>query len=73
MRAPIAAFVASVALLAAPAAAPASERRPRIEQDECSRRCQQCEKACDAKSGSERLSCKTDCRLAESQCRNGKK
>ena len=72
MRTPIASLVAAVALLASGLAG-ASERRPRVEQDDCSRRSQQCEKACDSRKGSDRLSCKTDCRLAETQCRNGKK
>ncbi|MGC4120390.1 MAG: hypothetical protein QM765_38585 [Myxococcales bacterium] len=72
MRAALASVTAAVALLAS-GSAYASERRPRVEQDECSRRTQQCEKGCDAKKGTDRLSCKTDCRFAETQCRNGKK
>jgi len=67
-----------VALLTLATSAPAlaAEKRPRGEQDECSRKMSVCEKECDDthSSGMDRLSCKTDCRLAESECRNsGKK
>lgn len=68
-----AAALCAAAVLLASASTSASERRPKVEQDECSRKSQQCEQACAAKKGSDRLSCKTDCRLAESQCRNGKR
>lgn len=49
-----------------------TERRTHVDRDECARRTTACEQRCDAKKGMERLSCKTDCRLAESQCRNKK-
>jgi len=51
----------------------AAERRPHVEQDECARRGARCEEQCDSTPGAERLSCKTDCRLAESECRNKKR
>ena len=47
-----------------------ADRRPRLERDECSRRGLECERRCDALRGAERLSCKTECRLAESRCRS---
>lgn len=50
----------------------AADRRGR-EPDECSRRTAQCEQQCDTQSGMNRLSCKTECRLAESQCRNSQR
>lgn len=65
------AVLALVLALAAPALA--SERRPHVTQDECSRRGTACEQRCDEKAGMDRLSCKTDCRLAETQCRNARK
>lgn len=43
----------------------------RFEPDECARRSLECERECDRMEGMSRLSCKTDCRMAESQCRNG--
>ena len=55
------------------ASASAGEHRPKLEQDECARRTSACEQKCDPMDGKERLSCKTDCRLAESKCRNGKR
>lgn len=63
----------AVLLFALLGPARASERRPRVEQDDCSRRTTQCEQRCDSKNGAERLSCKTDCRLAESRCRNSRR
>lgn len=51
-----------------PIAGPA--RRP-LEPDDCARRTLECERNCDRMEGMNRLSCKTDCRMAESQCRNG--
>jgi hypothetical protein len=57
-----------VTLFAVPAAF-AADRRSR-DLDECSRRTAQCERLCDGRQGADRLSCKTNCRLAESQCRN---
>ena len=47
------------------------ERRSRLESDECSRRTAACEQGCESRGGMSRLECKTDCRLAETQCRNG--
>ncbi len=47
-----------------------ADRRPRLERDVCSRRGLDCERRCDALRGAERLSCKTECRLAESRCRS---
>jgi len=49
----------------------AAERRSGLEADECSKRTALCERQCEAKSRMDRLSCKTDCRLAETRCRNG--
>ena len=68
-------LVASLAIVLALASAGAwaAERHPRAAPDECTKRGAACEKGCDAKAGTERLSCKTDCRLTESQCRNGKR
>jgi hypothetical protein len=48
----------------------AAERRPRLEQDECSRRGLECERRCDSLRGADRLSCKTECRMSESRCRS---
>jgi hypothetical protein len=63
-------LIAIAALLAMPALAQAGDRRPHIEQDDCARRASSCEKRCDAQARAERLSCKTDCRFAETECRN---
>ena len=62
-----------VALLTGPAGALGAERRPHIEQDDCAKAGATCEKGCDARAGMDRLSCKTDCRLVETECRNRKR
>ncbi len=62
-----------LSLFLLPTPASAGERKGHVEPDECSKKTAQCEKACDARGGMDRLSCKTDCRLAESQCRANKK
>jgi hypothetical protein len=43
---------------------------PSLSKDSCSQQTAACEEKCATKSGMDRLSCKTDCRLAESKCRN---
>jgi hypothetical protein len=58
-------------LLSVSTVASASERRSRLDSDECSRQAEVCERLCDDLEGMDRLSCKTDCRLEETQCRNG--
>jgi hypothetical protein len=58
-------------LLAFPATA--AERRGRIEQDDCSRQTVECDKRCENLPPAERLSCKTTCRMAESECRAKKR
>ena len=45
----------------------------RLEQDPCAQKRISCEKDCDARQGMNRLHCKTDCRISESECRSGKK
>lgn len=50
----------------------AAEKRPHVVDDACAKQTATCEKGCDAKAGMDRLSCKTDCRLVETQCRNKK-
>ncbi|MBI5542678.1 MAG: hypothetical protein HY901_02225 [Deltaproteobacteria bacterium] len=65
--------VALLFVLGAAAPVLSADRRPKVEQDECARRSAACEQGCDAKGGMDRLSCKTDCRLSESRCRNGKR
>lgn len=60
-----------VAALLIAASAQAAERRSRLESDECSRQSLVCEQACESREGMKRLECKTDCRLAETRCRNG--
>ena len=67
------ALYALVIALAFSANAHAAERRSRLESDECSRRTTTCEQGCESRSGMGRLECKTDCRLAETRCRNGGK
>jgi hypothetical protein len=52
-------------------AANGAERRPHLQSDDCARRGLSCERRCDAMRGAERLSCKTECRIAESRCRSG--
>ena len=66
------AVTAALALVLFGSAALAAEKKPKAE-DDCARQSAACEKRCDARSDMERLSCKTDCRLAETQCRNGKR
>ena len=68
MRTTLAIVIA--ALCSCPALAQAGERRPKIEQDDCAKRVAACERRCDEKARAERLSCKTDCRLTETECRN---
>lgn len=65
------AFAATLFLAPATFAAPIAAPRKSFEPDDCARRTQECERSCDQKDGMNRLSCKTDCRMAESQCRNG--
>lgn len=72
-KAMIGVVAAAAVLLASGPLAVASERRPRVEQDDCSRKSAQCEQRCNAKAGMDRLNCKTDCRLGETQCRNSRR
>ena len=53
-----------------PALAAEPERRPKIEQDDCSRERVPCEQRCDFPERAERLSCQIDCRFAEAECRS---
>jgi len=62
-----------VAMMALGGTAFAAERRPHVAHDECAKRTAVCEQRCDGKAGMERLTCKTDCRQVETQCRNAKK
>ncbi len=51
----------------------AGERRPRLQADECAQRGLGCERRCNALRGAEKLSCQTECRLAASRCRSGRR
>ena len=51
----------------------AAEKKAPPEQDECARKTAACEKQCESRSGMDRLSCKTECRLVETECRNKKR
>jgi hypothetical protein len=65
-------LIVAAAILSSQTGAPAAQRRPHLEPDECAKAAAACEKRCDAKAGADKLSCKTDCRLVETECRNRK-
>jgi hypothetical protein len=60
-------LIATLILAASPG------QRRTLDQDDCSRRSAACERACESRHGNDRLSCKTDCRLQETECRNGRR
>jgi hypothetical protein len=60
-----------VVALSSSAWAQVAERRTRLETDDCSRQTEVCERACEGRPRAERLTCRTDCRLAETTCRSG--
>ncbi len=51
------------------AESPAGSRR-NLELDDCARHTSTCERACDGRRGPDRLSCRTECRQQESECRH---